>query len=60
MSWTDIACLVLVIAGIVLFLYGANAYDSAVGYYTGIGFFVSGLIVYIALQAYASMTKNKK
>ena len=59
MSWTDIACLVLVIAGIVLFLYGANAYDSAVGY-TGIGFFVSGLIVYVALQAYASMTKNKK
>jgi uncharacterized protein YjeT (DUF2065 family) len=59
MSWADIACLVLVIAGIVLFLYGANAYDSAVGY-TGIGFFVSGLIVYIALQAYASMTKNKK
>ena len=59
MSWTDIACLVLVIAGIVLFLYGANAYDSVVGY-TGIGLFVGGLIVYGALRAFASMTKNKK
>jgi membrane-bound ClpP family serine protease len=59
MSWADIACLVLVIAGIVLFLYGANAYDSVVGY-TGIGLFVSGLIVYVALRAFASMTKNKK
>jgi membrane-bound ClpP family serine protease len=58
MSWTDIACLVLVIAGIVLFLYGANAYDSVVGY-TGIGLFVSGLIVYIALQGYKSVTKKK-
>jgi hypothetical protein len=47
-----------VIAGIVLFLYGANAYDSVVGY-TGIGLFVSGLIVYIALQGYKSVTKKK-
>ena len=58
MSWADIACLVLVIAGIVLFLYGANAYDSVVGY-SGIGLFVSGLIVYIALQGYKSVTKKK-
>jgi membrane-bound ClpP family serine protease len=58
MSWADIACLVLVIAGIVLFLYGANAYDSVVGY-TGIGLFVSGLIVYISLQGYKSVTKKK-
>ena len=58
MSWTDIACLALVVLGVILFLYGANAYDATVGW-TGLGVFFAGLIVYVALQGYRSMTKTK-
>jgi uncharacterized membrane protein HdeD (DUF308 family) len=58
MFWTDIACLVLVVVGIILFLYGANAYDATVGW-TGIGLLLGGLIAYIALQGYKSATKKK-
>jgi hypothetical protein len=47
-----------VVVGVILFLDGANAYDAAVGW-AGIGVFFVGLIAYVALQGYKSMTKKK-
>jgi drug/metabolite transporter (DMT)-like permease len=59
MSWKDIVCIILVILGIVLFLYGSNAYDAVSGY-TGIGLFVGGIVLYAVLQVYKSLLKNSK
>jgi len=58
MSWTDILCFVLVILGIALFLYGANAYDAVSGY-GGIGLFILGILLYAALQI-LSVSKKKE
>jgi O-antigen/teichoic acid export membrane protein len=59
MSWKYVVCLLLVILGIILFLYGANAYDPISGY-SGIGLFILGLVLYAVLQGYEAMLKNKK
>jgi uncharacterized membrane protein YbhN (UPF0104 family) len=59
MSWKDVVCVVLVILGIVLFLYGSNAYDPISGY-AGIGLFIFGLVLYAVLQGYEALLKNKK
>jgi len=59
MSWKDIVCVVLVILGIVLFLYGSNAYDAVAGY-AGIGLFIGGIVLYAVLQAYKAMLKNSE
>lgn len=58
MSWTDILCFVLVILGVALFLYGANAYDAVSGY-GGIGLFVLGIVLYAALQILAASKKKE-
>jgi divalent metal cation (Fe/Co/Zn/Cd) transporter len=57
MSWNDIASFALVILGIVLFLYGSNAYDAVAGY-TGIGLFIGGIVLYAVLQACKAVLKN--
>jgi hypothetical protein len=57
MSWKDIMCFFLVILGIILFLYGSNAYDAVAGY-AGIGLFISGIVLYAVLQAYKAVLKN--
>ena len=59
MSWKDIICIVLVILGIVLFLYGSNAYDAVAGY-AGIGLFIGGIVLYVVLQAYKAVLKNSE
>ena len=59
MSWKDIVCVVLVILGIVLFLYGSNAYDAVAGY-AGIGLFIGGIVLYAVLQAYNAVLKNSE
>lgn len=59
MSWKDIICFVLVILGIVLFLYGSNAYDAVAGY-AGIGLFISGIVLYAILQVYKALLKNSE
>jgi membrane-bound ClpP family serine protease len=51
MSWRDLVCLLLVIIGAILFLYGANYYDATTGW-TGVGLFVSGIVLYVVLQAF--------
>jgi membrane-bound ClpP family serine protease len=59
MSWKDIVCVILVILGIVLFLYGSNAYDAVAGY-AGIGLFIGGIVLYAVLQAYKAVLKNSE
>jgi len=59
MWWRDLVFLFLVIAGLVLFLYGANSYDATVGW-TGIGLLAAGFFGYIALKAYEASTKKKE
>jgi arginine exporter protein ArgO len=56
---TDLVFLLLVILGLVLFLYGANYYSALVGW-TGIGFLAFAFFGYIALKAYEASTKKKK
>lgn len=56
---TDLAFLLLIILGLVLFLYGANYYSAPVGW-TGIGFLAFAFFGYIALKVYEAATKNKK
>jgi hypothetical protein len=58
MSWTDWACLGLVILGFVLFLYGANFYDALVGW-VGVYFFFSGILVFLVLYIYGELTKKE-
>jgi len=56
---TDLVFLLLVILGLVLFLYGANYYSAPVGW-TGIGLLAFAFFGYIALKAYEASTKKKK
>ena len=58
MSWRSPLCLLITIAGVILFLYGANYYDAVVGW-TGVGLFVGGLLSYVVLKAYEFFTKKK-
>jgi len=58
MSWRDLVCLLLVVIGAILFLYGANYFDAATGW-TGIGLFVSGIAVYVVLQVYGIARKKE-
>lgn len=55
MSWTDIACLFLVIAGIILFLFGSNFYSSVSGW-AGISLFVVGVLLYVVLRSFRIST----
>ncbi len=57
MSWKGIVCVVLVILGIVLFLYGSNAYAAFAGY-AGIRLFIGGVVFYAVLQVYKAVLKN--
>jgi len=54
----NVACVVLVIVGVVLFLYGANVYNAVFGW-AGIGLFIGGLGLYFVSQGYNSMKKKK-
>ena len=54
----DIVSVLLIIVGIVLFLYGANYYVAAIGY-AGVGFFISGFVVYAVWKMYEISTKGK-
>ena len=58
MTWKELACLLVFILGVVLFLYGANNYDAVVGW-TGVGLILGGVIAYIVLEVYAVLMKKK-
>jgi hypothetical protein len=51
MSWHDLIPIIMVILGIVLFLYGANYYDPITGY-AGLAWFFGGIIVEIVFRFY--------
>jgi divalent metal cation (Fe/Co/Zn/Cd) transporter len=57
MTWTDWACLGVVVIGIVLFLYGANYYDAIVGW-IGVYLFVGGIVAFLAIYIYNELTKK--
>jgi membrane-bound ClpP family serine protease len=59
MSWTDWACLAIVIFGFVLFLYGANFYNAVVGW-LGVYFFIGGILVFLILYIYREMTAKEE
>jgi uncharacterized membrane protein HdeD (DUF308 family) len=57
MSWTSWVCIAVIICGIVLFLYGANYYEAAVGF-VGVYLFAAGVIAMLALYVYGELTKK--
>jgi hypothetical protein len=57
MSWTDWACLGIVIFGFVLLLYGANVYDALVGW-VGVYLFLGGILAFLVFYIYGELTKK--
>ena len=57
MSWMNWACVVVMLLGFVLFLYGANFYDAGVGY-AGIFFFLAGIIGFLVLYVYGKLSEK--
>ncbi len=58
MDWRGLACLFVVILGVVFFLYGANYYDNIVGW-TGVYLFVGGILVYAILWIFRQVKKRE-
>ena len=58
MSWTDWTLLGLFILGFLLFLYGANNYNSVVGY-SGVYLFIGSVAAYLVVYIYKELTKKK-
>ncbi len=59
MSWKDLACLSVIILGIVLFLYGSNYYNATFGW-TGVYLIIGGFFAEIALQVYETLLKKRE
>lgn len=57
MPWKGLICLIIVVLGFIVFLYGANYYDATVGW-TGVGLFVSGIVLYVVLKLLESKKKE--
>ena len=43
--------------GIILFLYGANYYDAAVGW-AGVALFIAGILTFLIRYIYGELTKK--
>jgi membrane-bound ClpP family serine protease len=57
MSWINWLCIALVIAGIGLFLYGANVYNATVGW-AGFYMGITGILLYIGSYIYFEIKKE--
>ena len=57
MSKTDLILLFVFILGFILFLYGANFYNSVVGY-AGIYLFIGTIGAYLLIYIYKELTKK--
>jgi FtsH-binding integral membrane protein len=57
MRWMGLTCLLVVILGVVLFLYGSNYYDYIVGW-AGVYLFVGGIIAYVLLRVFRHPAKS--
>jgi uncharacterized membrane protein len=58
MSRINLACLVAVILGFVLFLYGANVYNAIVGW-LGVYLLFGGILVFLVFYIYGELTKKE-
>jgi membrane-bound ClpP family serine protease len=59
MSWTNWACLCIVIFGFILFLYGANFYDDVIGW-VGVFLLFFGILSFLVLYIYSELTKKEE
>jgi membrane-bound ClpP family serine protease len=59
MSWTDWACLSIVILGFALFLYGANVFDAVFGW-IGVYLFFGGILFFLVRYIYGELTKKEE
>ena len=57
MTWTDWACLGIFILGFLLFLYGANIYNTIIGY-AGLYLFIGAIAAYLTIYIYKELTKK--
>jgi len=57
MSLANWVCVVLIVCGIVLFLYGANIYAGSVGW-IGLYIFLLGVVTLLAVYVYGELTKK--
>lgn len=58
MQWKDVACLCVIVVGIVLVLYGSNYFDVRIGW-SGIFLVIGGIFAEITLKIYAFANKKK-
>lgn len=59
MSWKDLACLCVIIVGVVLFLYGSNYYNAEIGW-SGVYLIVAGFFAQIILKVYENVRKKSE
>jgi drug/metabolite transporter (DMT)-like permease len=59
MSWKDWICIISIILGIILFLYGANYYDQTTGW-AGVILFIGGIVAIVLLYVYSALNKKEK
>jgi hypothetical protein len=57
MTWTDWTCLGIFILGFLLFLYGANTYNTIIGY-AGIYLFIGAIAAYLIIYIYKELAKK--
>lgn len=58
-SWKDLAIILIIILGVVLFLYGSNYYDAVYGW-SGVFLIFAGIMAYVALEVYGALRKKRK
>jgi hypothetical protein len=55
--WKELVGLVVIFAGIGLFLYGSNSYDAVVGY-AGLILFIAGVVAEIVFEVQGYLRKS--
>jgi hypothetical protein len=57
MMWKGILCVCVIVMGVILFLYGANCYDAAIGW-MGFCLILGGFFAGIVLKLYENIRKK--
>jgi len=58
MTWKDLIGFVIIIIGVILFLYGSNVYNAVFGW-SGFYLVIIGIVIEIILEAYKAMRKKE-
>jgi hypothetical protein len=58
-SWKDLAIILIIILGVVLFLYGSNHYNAVYGW-SGLFLTFAGIMGYVAREVYGALRKKGK